>query len=63
VKQDLKRILIPLVPAISSSCNVMATGVLGRSFEIVSPGKKKSLANAFFNKIEQRSVAGQPHLK
>lgn len=34
---------------------------IAKSFEIVSPGK--SLANAFFNKMEDRSVAGQLHLK
>lgn len=53
----------PLVPPLSGSYKAAATGELGESFEIVSPGKKKSLANAFLNQIERRSVAEKLHLK
>lgn len=63
MKQDFRGIGIPLDPAFSSSYKAAATGELEESFEIVSPGKKKSLANAFLNQIEQRSVAGKLHLK
>lgn len=63
MKQDFRGIVIPLDLAFSSSYKAAATGELGKSFEIVSPGKKKSLANAFLNQIEQRSVAGKLHLK
>lgn len=63
MKQDFRGIVNPLVPPLSGSYKAAATGELGGSFEIVSPGKKKSLANAFLNQIERRSVAEKLHLK